>query len=71
MSRRFHYRNFNLSMPDEQVAYEQLMQAAKVDRPQDFEIVSEASSWTKAGEHMFALTYVENEPATVDDAERY
>jgi hypothetical protein len=71
MRRVFHYRDFNLSTPDEQVAYERLMQAARVDRPQDFEIIAEAGTWTKAGEHMVAVSYVENEPEDGAEAERY
>ena len=68
MTRRFHYRDFNLSLPEDAEAYEAIMQAAIVDRPQDFTIVSEAGTWTKAGEHMLALAYTEDDH---EDGERY
>jgi hypothetical protein len=60
--RRFHYVEFCLSDDDGRAAYEALMQAMKVDEPSNYELVSETGTWTKDGQHMVSITYIESEP---------
>jgi len=54
---RFRYQLFILPVDSE--AYEALMQQMLVDDKDHFEIVSENSHWTKEGEHMVAVSYLE------------
>lgn len=44
-------------------AYEELMQSILIDEPRRFHVVRESEGFTKTGDHIVTLTYIEE----VDD----
>jgi hypothetical protein len=64
MTSSFRYRLFTLPFDSE--AYEALMQQILVDDKERFQLVSENSHWTKEGEHMVAVSYLEKEESEQD-----
>jgi len=56
----FRCREFTIG--DYTETYEELMQEILVDRPRDFRLVSRNSTWTKDGDHIIFVEYIEYEP---------
>lgn len=56
----FRYRCFDLSSPDDHAAYEQLMQRLWVDEHGTY-LISESDHWTKTGEHVVGVRYLEED----------
>ena len=61
MSRTFHSSEFCVSHDCGREGYEELMQRALVDTPDRVEIVHKSEGWTKEGDHMISVEYIEDE----------
>lgn len=59
--RRYHYAEFCISHDCGREAYELFMQQAIVDEPGRFDVINKTQGWTKDGEHMVGVEYVEDD----------
>ena len=63
---RFRYACFTL--PGDSDEYERLMQLILIDDPGHHRIVYESGGWTKTGDHIVDVSYIEE---TDEESERY
>jgi len=66
MSKKFHYRSFDLSDPYDAEEYEELMETI-INDPVKYKIHAESGFHTKDGRHMMHISYLKFE----DDGDGY
>ena len=59
MSDVFHVRVFCLTHPSDRQEYEEIRQDTEVDGGRKYRVLAQAGSWTRDGDYMVALEYVE------------
>jgi hypothetical protein len=59
MSDAFRVRVFCLTHPSDRGEYEEIKQDAEVDGGKRFRVLSQVGSWTRDGDYMVAMEYVE------------
>jgi len=55
----FRTRVFCLTHPSDRADYEEIKQDVEVDGGRRFRVLSQAGSWTRDGDYMVALEYIE------------
>jgi hypothetical protein len=70
MADTFHVRVFCLTHPSDRQDFEEIRQDVEVDGGRRFRVLKETSSWTRDGDLMMALEYVELDDKAVAE-ERY
>ena len=61
MSRRFQTRVFCVTRADDRQEYEEIKQAALVDDDGRYEILDEEGYWTRDGDRMVSMSWIEND----------
>lgn len=70
MSRRFRTNVFCITREDDKAEFEAIKQAALIDDDGRYEILSEEGYWTRDGDRMVSLAWIENENPD-EQEERY